>query len=396
MSSFVAVVPARRFRRTFCFGIAATALFIMTMLRPAVAQSEFEQKWQALILAAQKEGELVVLFGGGAGRVFGPPLQHFGKKFGIRVIAPPGSGTPLTNRILAERQAGRYTADVIHMSLDSVSGRLIPAGVLDDLRPELIHPEVTNESLWYKGHHWWADKDHKYYFIHAARTRNSSLEMRINTNLVTEADVAKVSSVWDMLEDKWKGKFVALPPTNAGAGQTWAAEYFNPYVGKEWLTRFITEMKVNFVNDVRQIGDGMATGRYSVAINVGAAGNDIDAMTTRGMPLAIFEKPLKEPGYMSTSGQGMIGIASNRPHPNATRLFVNWWLSREGQTIVQTMTTENVIQSMREDGIPLDNTKESERRVPGVNYWFPMADNTYLEGMEEARLWAAALYRATR
>jgi iron(III) transport system substrate-binding protein len=392
-----APVP-RVVRGTFFSAAARVLLFslVVTLVSqgPAAAQDDFEQKWQALIQAAQKEGELSVLFGGEAGRIFGPPLRYFGNKFGIRVIAPPGNGTALSNRVLAERQAGRYTADIIHMSLTSVFGRLVPAGILDDLRPELIHPEVTNESLWYGGHYWWADPDRKFYFIYAARQK-PSLEVNYNTNAVTEADVGSVSSVWDFLDDRWKGKFVTLPPTNGGGGAGWATQYFSPYMGTEWLTRFITKMNVNFVNDVRQIVDGLATGRYAATINVDARG-DMEAMAARGMPIAPFDKQLKEPNFMSSSGQGMFGVAVNRPHPNAARLFVNWLLSREGQTIRQGIPTEATIQSLREDDIPLGKTRKNELRVAGVDYWFPMADSNFIQGMEEARRWTVKVYRNSR
>jgi iron(III) transport system substrate-binding protein len=362
--------------------------------KPAAAQEDFQQKWQTLIQAAQKEGELVILFGGEPGKIFGPVLQYFGNKYGIRVVAPPGNGTSLSNRLLAERQAGRYTADVIHMALTSVYGRLLPAGVLDDLRPELIDPEVTNESLWLHGHHWWADVDHKFYLIYGARQR-PSLEVHYNTNLMTPTDIAKITSAWDFLDDKWKGKFVSLPPTSGGGGEGWAVEVANPHIGKEWVGRFITAMNVNFVTDIRQVVDGLATGRYAAAINVDAR-KDMDSMTARGMPIALFHKQVKEPPYMSSSGQGMIGVATNRPHPNAARLFVNWLLSREGQTIRQAMTKEPIIPTLREDGIPPGKTLKHEHLLPGMDYWFPMADKNFIAEMEEARLWAVELYRSSR
>ncbi len=321
-------------------------------------------------------------------------LQYFGDKFGIRVISPPGNGTLLSNRLLAERQAGRYTVDVIHVALTSLYSRLLPAGVLDDLRPELIHPEVTNESLWLGGHHWWADVDHKFYFIYAAR-RRPSLEVHYNTNAVTPADIASIKSDWDFLTDKWKGKFVSLPPTNGGGGEGWAVEVVNPHIGKEWVNRFITKMDVNFVTDIRQIVDGLATGRYAAAINVDAR-KEIDALAAQGMPLALFDKPVKEPDYMSTSGQGTIGVAKNRPHPNAARLFVNWLLSREGQTIRQSMTSEPVIPTLRVDGIPEGKILKHERLLPGVDYWFPMADKDFMAHMNEARQWAVNVYLSSR
>src|SRR6185437_15395165 len=108
-----AVIP-RCFRK-LSFSAALVAIVVSVAVsiasqRSAAAQDNFEQKWQELIKAAQKEGELVILFGGQPGRLFGPILKTFSDKFGVRVIAPPGNGTSLSNRLLAERQAGRYTA----------------------------------------------------------------------------------------------------------------------------------------------------------------------------------------------------------------------------------------------------------------------------------------------
>src|SRR5690242_3908254 len=194
MSGYAAI--PRCFRKLFfsaAFAATVVSIAVSIASRPAAAQDDFQQKWQELIKAAQKEGELVIMFGGQPGRLFGPVLKYFSDKFGIRVIAPPGNGTSLSNRILAERQAGRYTADIIHMAMTSVGGRLLPDGVLDDLRPELIHPEVTNQALWYEGKHWWADAEDKRYFIYGARTR-PALEVYYNTNIMTPADIAAISS----------------------------------------------------------------------------------------------------------------------------------------------------------------------------------------------------------
>jgi iron(III) transport system substrate-binding protein len=379
---------------------AALAAMVMSIAvgiasqRPAAAQDDFQQKWQELIKAAQKEGELVIMFGGQPGRLFGPILKNFSDKFGVRVIAPPGNGTSLSNRLLAERQAGRYTADIIHMAMTSVQGRLLPNGVLDDLRPELIHPEVTNQSLWYEGKHWWADPEDKLYFIYGARTR-PSLEVYYNTNVMTPADIAAISSDWDFLTDKWKGKFVALPPTHAGGGDGWALEVLNPALGKEWVRRFIAEMDVNFVTDIRQITDGLAVGRYAAAINVDAR-REFAALGAKGMPLALFDKQVKEPKVIFSTGQGMIGVATNRPHPNAARLFVNWLLSREGQTVRQAMSTEPLIPTLRIDDIPPGKTVPSEHVDPKAHLWFPAADRKFRANTEAARHWAKDVYLKSR
>ena len=387
----------RCFRRlSFSAVLAAVVMSIAVSIasQPAAAQDDFQQKWQELIKEAQKEGELVIMFGGQPGRLFGPVLKTFSDKFGIRVIAPPGNGTSLSNRILAERQAGRYTVDIIHMAMTTVGGRLLPNGVLDDLRPELIHPEVTNQSLWYEGKHWWADQEDKRYFIYGARTR-PALEVYYNTNIMTPADIAAISSDWDFLNDKWKGKFVALPPTSAGGGEAWTLEILNPAIGKEWVRRFITEMDVSFVTDIRQITDGLALGRYAAAINVDAR-REIAALAAKGMPIALFDKPVKESKVIFSTGQGSIGVATNRPHPNAARLFVNWLLSREGQTVRHALSTEPLIPTLRIDDIPPGKTVPSEHVDPKVDLWFPAADKEFRANADAARHWAIDVYRKSR
>jgi len=388
------------FRATFRSALIAVsaAVIVGGLSEPVVAASseDFAVQWEALQQAAKKEGQLVILFGGSAGRMYGPPIKHFSEKFGIKVIAPPGSGNQLTNRLLAERQAGRYTADIIHMGANTVGDRLLPAGVLDDLRPELIHPEVTNTSLWFKNRHWWLDAEQKHYFFHAVRLQPSPVDTRINTRLVPKAEQDKITSAFDYLNPKWRGKIVSITPTEEGAGQSWAAQYFHPNLGKEWVTRMITEMNINFVTDFRQVSDGLASGRYAIAFNVGAAGRDIDELSEKGLPVMQMLKSIKEPGLLTTAGTGLIGVATNRPHPNAARLFVNWWLSKEGQTVRQTMSDQTTDQSLRTDGIPDGMTQKEERRVDGVDYFFPMADPNIFSNYPQARDYAAELYLSRR
>ena len=49
--------------------------------------------------------------------------------------------------------------------------------------------------------------------------------------------------------------------------------------------------------------------------------------------------PIFKEGTYGTAGSGILVIIKNRPHPNATKVFVNWLLSKEGQE-VWTKSTE--------------------------------------------------------
>jgi ABC-type Fe3+ transport system substrate-binding protein len=66
---------------------------------------------------------------------------------------------------------------------------------------------------------------------------------------------------------------------------------------------------------------------------------------------------------------GSVALPSQPPNPNAARLFVNWLLSREGQTAFQraaNMST-NSEESMRVD-ISKEMVRADIRRIHGVKY----------------------------
>ena len=71
------------------------------------------------------------------------------------------------------------------------------------------------------------------------------------------------------------------------------------------------------------------------------------------------------------SQYGTMGFLNNAPHPNAAKVFINWFLSREGQVTLQralAQTEESAPDSLRVD-ISKDDVKPEDRRVGGVSYF---------------------------
>ncbi len=61
---------------------------------------------------------------------------------------------------------------------------------------------------------------------------------------------------------------------------------------------------------------------------------------------------------------------SSHPHPSAAKVFINWYLSREGQTAFRLANTgqdDEGTTSMRED-LPLEIVPELARRRKDVDY----------------------------
>lgn len=77
----------------------------------------------------------------------------------------------------------------------------------------------------------------------------------------------------------------------------------------------------------------------------------------------------KETGAIYSGSNGTLALMNQAPHPNAAKVFINWLLSREGQTIFQKIMNapDLVMESMRVD-IPKDPIPPEKRRATGVNY----------------------------
>jgi ABC-type Fe3+ transport system substrate-binding protein len=78
---------------------------------------------------------------------------------------------------------------------------------------------------------------------------------------------------------------------------------------------------------------------------------------------------MKEGAGLS-AGQAILTLVNQAPHPNAARVFSNWFLSRDGQLNFQKAlgkADEGSPDSLRID-IPKDDVDPKSRRVDGVKY----------------------------
>src|SRR5262250_286426 len=145
---------------SICFVATLGSLLLITSPAQTQEQSrDWEKRWQATIQAAKNEGKLVYHSGNASEAYF----QEFQKKFPeikLTQILTRG-GAAAEQRLMAERRAGSYVADIVHLGAGSGSA-LASAGALDTLAPYMILPEVLDQSKWFAGRHYFADKERKY------------------------------------------------------------------------------------------------------------------------------------------------------------------------------------------------------------------------------------------
>jgi iron(III) transport system substrate-binding protein len=67
----------------------------------------------------------------------------------------------------------------------------------------------------------------------------------------------------------------------------------------------------------------------SLAITIGLDIDNFGPFVKAGLPI----KPLPQlkNGIYPVTGSGTLAVIKNQPHPNASRVFINWFLGREGQ-----------------------------------------------------------------
>jgi ABC-type Fe3+ transport system substrate-binding protein len=81
---------------------------------------------------------------------------------------------------------------------------------------------------------------------------------------------------------------------------------------------------------LRQLGEAVARGKS--AISIGVSYYTYQPFIKAGLPVKSISN-IKE-GYYAGSGSGNLAIVKNAAHPNAAKVFVNWLLSKEGQSAV--------------------------------------------------------------
>jgi ABC-type Fe3+ transport system substrate-binding protein len=370
---------------SFLFLLASHAAFAATQSPRAAgaapnSSSDLNREWTDLAAAAKREGKLMVNGGAsGAGGGLGATLTRFGEKFGLKVTIGRGAGGVQAERMLAERRGGHYSMDIIISGARTFTQTLLPAKALDPVKPLLFHPEVTNASLWKGGVHRYTDREQKYVFAFAAR--NAPVGISINTKLVKPGEI---KSFLDLLQPKWKGKIIAYHPRHGQV--TFSNLYHDKNLGPEFLRRIYAEGGMAYVTTVREFADGLASGAYAIGFLEGGAQRDLREMMDQGLPVRILTaRDIGGTALASPGGSGLLGVVNRSANPNATRLFVNWFLGKEAQLFFnkarlngQGGDYESLRADISNDGV------DPEWRL-SEKFYLPEADPNFVEKEDAAK-----------
>ena len=355
------------------------------------ASANFEQEWSKLIAAAQQEGTLSIASGGAPSRQYRPVVDAFSKKFNVKVEVSTGNATDTVNRVLAERKAGKYTVDVALISSRENQQRLVPSDSLVPLTPLLIYPDVIDLSKWYKGRHMYADKFGKYTLIYHAGLEDQ-YESWYNTDKIKEGEIATLAKQTDVFDPKWKGKIAGQGMGDPSGIRQVIDSYFEPDRGPEWVRRYILNAGITFSDDRRILETWLVNGRFPLHF-IATGTEEYVGLARKGLPIKQHFM-IKKQGVLRASGSGCcISAFANPPHASAAKLFINWFLSKEGQTLTHTLIPNLDRATLRND-VPFGEVLSQQRRGFGKEYAFPDADPAMGEKQEEVQKWAFKLWES--
>ncbi|MBI4332144.1 MAG: extracellular solute-binding protein [Chloroflexi bacterium] len=342
-----------------CFGLTLLSCMATQAPEPPTARepagpatavasrASWEEDWARTLAAARQEGPLIIYGAGGDGvRVaIGKSVKE---KYGLDIEWVAGLGATLTARIVQERRVGLFVPDFIMGGTTNQQAVLKPEGMLDPIKPLLVLPETLNREVWFGGEIPWVDNDKMYTMTSIL---SPDYRVAVNTTIVRPEEIKSYNN---LLDPRWMGKIVVRNPMGS---MQWFSQLLQ-VMGPDFVRKLAANSPAIVEND-RQGVEWLAQGK--VAIMIIAQPGVLEEFVGAGAPVA--KAIPQEASFIA--GAGIATSLLNRaPHPNAAKVYVNWYLSKEGGDVQSRVTA---MQSARLDVAP-DHLATELRRNPSVKY----------------------------
>lgn len=290
-----------------CRGVVLTGLFIAISFILTHGLSYGQSK--ELIEAAKREGK-VVGYTSLDSNTTAKLMSVFEKKYGIKGSFFRSSATTVMDKALVEYRASKVTYDAVFTN----------AGPMEVMKKEgLFTSYISPSSKSY-------DKNVVDKFF-GPRYRSVIIGIVYNSQIIKKGDVPR--SYEDLLDPKWKGKLITSDPTRHTTTTMWISSLHKVLGSKEkadeWVKKFAAQ-KPMLVRSLRPAIKSIGSGERPLGI---AYLHHVFIYGKKGAPLD-YVRGL--PGYL---GDGhYIGLSSKSPHPNAAKLFIDFFLSQESMEIM--------------------------------------------------------------
>jgi iron(III) transport system substrate-binding protein len=308
--------------RVFLGAWALIFAFVILLPRVALAAPSWQAEWERVLQAAKQEG-VVSLLGTTGVEVRDGLTLPFQKAYGIQVDYFGGSGSQQATRVSAERRAGQYLWDIFVGGTTTGLTSMIPMKAFDSLDPALILPEVKDPKNWRGGGIEFVDLGRQM----AVMTPTHRVILIVNSAAV---DANSFKSYKDLLNPKWKGQIAADDPRRSGPGHaSFTFFYLHPELGPDFI-RALARQELVVFRDPSQLINLVGQGKYPVLI--GPRDTMLADALKRGVPISVVNPSMVREGSDISPASGNVAMFNRAPHPNAAKVYINWLLSKEGQT----------------------------------------------------------------
>ena len=324
------------------------------LLRPAWSQPT---EWGQIVEAAKREGTVVVI-GPQGGETRDALVQGFQRKYPeIKVEHSGSAGAQLPPKLLAEQKSERYSVDLLVQGTTTVITGLMSAKAVIPIHTYLVGPNTRDASMWL---------NKKFSFADEAGQYNMVMSVYILPPFVynpTMVSPNEIKSWKDLLAPKWNGKMAARDPRLAGGGLAIATFWYaSPKLGKDFIQKLFAAQDITVSRDDRQLLDFVGQGKYPLAI--GPSEVLAKEFIAKGLPVRQFNPEALQEGALTTAGNGALSIPRNPPHPNALKVYIDYLLSKEGQS---EWSKAIGFASLRQD-VPRDHVAKYLIPKEGVQY----------------------------
>jgi len=310
-----------KFYKTFLVVVffGTVALAGPQLLSAQSHKANWQNEWDKTIDAAKREGRVVVSVPTSA-ELRKEFETGFQKKYpGIDLELNVARGASNINKIVEEDKAGVRSFDLHIGGTTSIVTGPLTQNLLEPIPLWMLLPEVRDAKNWWGGHIW-IDNAKKYIYSFTAYITET---LWYNSNLVKPEEI---TSYDHLLDPKWKGKIAILDPRTPGSGEsTWG--FLWKIKGEQYLNKLAAQEMIVGRN-LRQLAETVTRGK--AALSIGISYYTYLPFVKAGLPVKPLPN-LKE-GFYAASGSGNVAVLKNAAHPNAGKVFLNWMLSKEGQT----------------------------------------------------------------